>query len=261
MGLLARLRGRRSAGGEGVEISEQGGLRYLHLGTDTVQSAMRLTEPEELVLSYTRSMLAFLLFLPDPRRVVNIGLGGGSLAKWIYRNLPRAQQVVLELNPRVIACARQYFHLPPDGRRLRVVEADGAQWVAGHADCTDVVLVDGYDGKSQAVELATSGFYTAAAHCLHDQGVLVVNLWGNDRRFDDYLKRIEGAFEGQVCCIPAAQRGNIIVLAFKSQPSATRWDQLREQAHLLEERFSVEFPEFVEAMKRLNPHTSRRLII
>ena len=89
----------------------------------------------------------------------------------------------------------------------------------------------------------------------------MVNLWGNDRRFDDYLKRIEGAFEGQVCCIPAAQRGNIIVLAFKSQPVATRWDELRERARLLEEQFGVEFAEFVEAMKRLNPHTSRRLII
>ena len=106
IGLLSRLR-RRNAGGDGqVQISEQDGVRYLHLGTDTVQSAMRLSDPNELVLSYTRSMLAFLLFAPAPRRVVNIGLGGGSLAKWIYRHLPNAQQVVLELNPRVIACMR-----------------------------------------------------------------------------------------------------------------------------------------------------------
>ena len=62
-----------------------------------------------------------------------------------------------------------------------------------------------------------------------------MNLWGNDRRFDDYLQRIEGAFEGQVCCVPAAQRGNIIVLAFKQRPMATRWDELREQARGLEE--------------------------
>ncbi|HEU5282814.1 MAG TPA: hypothetical protein VFU53_03290, partial [Burkholderiales bacterium] len=87
IGLLSRLR-RRSTGGDGqVQISEQDGVRYLHLGTDTVQSAMRLSHPDELVLSYTRSMLAFLLFAPDPRRIVNIGLGGGSLAKWIHHHL------------------------------------------------------------------------------------------------------------------------------------------------------------------------------
>jgi spermidine synthase len=206
-------------------------------------------------------MLSFLLFAPEPRRLVNVGLGGGSLAKWIYRNLPRVEQVVLEINPRVIACARQYFHLPPDGSRLRVIAADGSQWVSRHTDCTDVIVVDGYDGRAQSAELTTTDFYADAARCMHASGMLVVNLWGNDRRFDDYLKRIEGAFDGQVCCVPAAQRGNIIVLAFKSRPVATRWDELRDQAHLLQRKYGVEFPEFVEAMKRLNPHTARRLLI
>jgi spermidine synthase len=86
------------------------------------------------------------LFVPEPQRVVNIGLGGGSVAKWIHKYLHGAQQVVLEIDPRVIAVARQYFCLPPDDRRLRVIEADGASWIAGQLDCADVVLVDGYDG-------------------------------------------------------------------------------------------------------------------
>jgi spermidine synthase len=177
IGLLSRLR-RRSTGGDGqVQISEQDGVRYLHLGTDTVQSAMRLSDPHELVLSYTRSMLAFLLFAPDPYRIVNIGLGGGSLAKWIHRHLTHAQQLVLELNPRVIACARQYFHLPEDDPRLRVLEADGAAWAAQHPDCCDLVLVDGYDGRSHAAELATPEFYASTARCLSVDGILVVNLW------------------------------------------------------------------------------------
>ena len=261
MGLLARLR-RRSAGDDGeVQISEQDGVRYLHLGTDTIQSAMRMDDPEELVLSYTRSMLAFLLFAPAPGRIVNIGLGGGSLAKWIYRHLTAAQQVVLEINPRVIACARQHFHLPSDDRRLRVLEADGAAWVAQHPQCCDVVLVDGYDGRSQATELASREFYASTARCLTEDGMLVVNLWGNDRRFDEYLQRIEAGFEGQVCCLPAAQRGNVAVLAFKRRPLATRWDELRATALALQTRYRVEFPDLVGSLKQLNPHTTRRLLI
>jgi len=261
MGLLARLR-RRRAGGDGeVQISEQDGVRYLHLGTDTIQSAMRMQDPDELVLSYTRSMLAFLLFSPVPGRIINIGLGGGSLAKWIHRHLSAAQQLVLELNPRVIACARQHFHLPPDDRRLRVLEADGAAWVAGHPDCCDVVLVDAYDGRSQATELATREFYADTARCLSQDGILVVNLWGNDRRFDETLQRIEAGFDGQVCCVPAAQRGNVAVLAFKRPPLATRWDELRATALALQARYGIEFPELVGSLRRLNPHTVRRLLI
>ena len=260
MRLLMRWRGRTPVG-EGVQISERDGMRYLHLGSETVQSGMSLEDPVELVLSYTRSMLSFLLFVPEPPRLLNIGLGGGSLAKWIHRHLVNTQQLVLEISPQVIACARSHFHLPRDDRRLRVLEADGARWVAEHGGCCDVILVDGYDGQSQATELCTREFYADAARCLDADGVLVVNLWGSDRRFDAHVGRIEAAFDGQVCCVPAAQRGNIAVLAFKRKPVATAWDELRTRAKRLEARYGIEFPRLVGSMKELNPHTVRRLLI
>jgi spermidine synthase len=260
--LLSGLRGRRRNGVDAsVEISEQGGIRYLHLGSTTIQSGMRLRDPDELVLSYTRSMMAFLLFVPEPERVVSVGLGGGSINKWMYRHFPRASQIVLELNPRVINAARQHFHLPPDDERLQVIQADGARWVAEHPDSADVILVDGYDGESQAEELATPEFYVAAAQALGRDGVLVVNLWGSDRHYDAYLQRIEAAFEGQVTCVPALQKGNIIVLAFRRRPLQSRWAELRERARVLEPRYELEFLRFVEVMKRLNPHTEKRLLI
>jgi spermidine synthase len=260
MGLFSRWRSRVPAAGS-VQISEQDGVRYLHLGSDTIQSGMRIGAPDELVLSYTRSMLAFLLFVPEPRRVVNIGLGGGSVAKWIHRFLRGTQQVVLEIDPRVIAVARQHFCLPADDMRLRVIEADGAAWIAHQPDCADVVLVDGYDGRSQVAELTTVEFYRNAARALRDNGILVVNLWGSDRRFDTYLQRIEGAFDGQVCCLPAVQRGNVIAMGFKRPPLATRWEELRERARALEAAYGLEFPQFVGMLKELNPHTARRLLV
>jgi spermidine synthase len=260
MGLIFGRRARVPASGS-VQISEQDGVRYLHLGSDTIQSAMRIGAPDELVLSYTRSMLAFLLFVREPQRAVNVGLGGGSLAKWIHRHLRDTQQVVLEIDPRVIAVARRYFHLPPDDRRLQVIQCDAARWIAEHPECADVVLVDGYDGRSQVAELASPEFYRDAARSLREEGVLVVNLWGNDRRFDAYLQRIEAAFEGRICCVPAAQRGNVIAIAFKRQPLATGWDELRARAARLEAAYGLEFPQFVGMLKQLNPHTTRRLLI
>lgn len=244
-----------------MQISERDGVRYLHLGSSTIQSGMRIGAPDELVLSYTRSMLAFLLFVPEPTRLINIGLGGGSIAKWIHRHLRSTQQVVLEIDPAVIAVSRQYFCVPPDDRRLRVIHCDGAHWISEHPECADVILVDGYDGRSQAAELASAPFYRNAARSLRASGVLVVNLWGNDRAFDTYLQRIESAFEGRVCCVPAVQRGNIAVLAFRQAPLATRWDQLRERARALEAAYSMEFAQMVGALRELNPHTPRRLLI
>ena len=62
---------------ESVYISEKFGVRTLHIGSDTVQSSMRLSKPNDLEVSYTRSMMGFLLFNPQPRSVLMIGLGGG----------------------------------------------------------------------------------------------------------------------------------------------------------------------------------------
>jgi spermidine synthase len=255
-------RGERRNGADArVQMSEENGIRYLHLGSDTVQSGMRVSAPDELVLAYTRSMMSFLLFVAEPARVVTIGLGGGSVNKWIYRNLPSSRQLAVELSPEVIDIARRYFCVPEDDERFSIVQGDGANWIAEHADSADLILVDGYDGVAQVDELSTAEFYAACSRALSSQGVLVVNLWGSDRRYGENLQRIEGAFEGQVVCVPALQKGNIIVLAFKRSPAQLRWDELRDKARALEAAYGLEFLRFVEVLRRLNPHTDKRLLV
>jgi spermidine synthase len=91
--------------------------------------------------------------------------------------------------------------------------------------------------------------------------VLVVNLWGSDRMYDANLQRIERAFDGQVCLLPAEQRGNVVVFAFRRAPGETRWAVLRERALALAERTGLEFPRFVDALRKLNPHDGKRLLI
>src|SRR5690606_10573719 len=119
---VSRIRSPRAAPrAPRIHFSESGGLRYLHLGGTAIQSAMRLDAPDDLALAYTRTMMAALLFHPEPRDVTLIGLGGGSLAKYIYRELPRARIVALEVDARVVTAARHMFHLPTGKRRLRVI--------------------------------------------------------------------------------------------------------------------------------------------
>jgi spermidine synthase len=243
-----------------VEVSEKDGIRSLHLGSETVQSSMKLADPIELVLSYTRAMMAFLLFNPRPQNILMIGLGGGSLAKFVCHHLPSAQITVVESQLRVIAAARQYFHVPPDDGRFRVELAEGSQWVAAHPRSCDVLLVDGYDGREQVPELSSESFYADARAALTDVGILVVNLWSSDSRFDAYLQRIERVFDA-LACVPAERRGNVIVLAFASSPKRPRWDDLRLRARALQARYGLEFLQFVEGLRELNPHTEGRLTL
>jgi spermidine synthase len=100
--------GKRRAGDEGLEVTEERGMRVLHLGSQAIQSAMRLSRPWDLELAYTRAMMGFLMFNSTPQDVLMIGLGGGSLAKFIRRQRPQTHLTAVEIDPRVIAAARSH---------------------------------------------------------------------------------------------------------------------------------------------------------
>ena len=105
-------------------------MRHLHVGGEAIQSAMRLDDPFALELDYTRCMMAFLLFHPQPRRALMIGLGGGSLAKFFHRRINGLRTHVVEYDDRVIATARALFHVPADDARLAIEHGDGVEALA-----------------------------------------------------------------------------------------------------------------------------------
>jgi spermidine synthase len=241
-----------------VEVSEKDGVRYLHLGSSTVQSAMRVADPAELVLSYTRAMMSFLLFTAAPAHAAMIGLGGGSLPKFFYHRMPGSRVTVIENNEKVIAVARQHFRVPEDDERFRVETGQGEFWVADHPGSCEVLMVDGYDSHAQVDALSTEDFYAAARRALEPDGVLVVNLWSSDSKFDACLQRMERCFE-TVICVPAERRGNVVALAFCRRPRELRWAALRSRARVLEAAYGLEFLRMVEGLRELNPHGDKEL--
>src|SRR5688572_14626331 len=162
-----------------IAVSDQRGYRTLHVGGEAIQSTMRLSDPWALALDYTRCMMAFLLFHPEPRQALMLGLGGGSLAKFFWKNLKKTAVHVVELDERVIAAARTQFALPPDDARLRVEVGDGAEALA--PECCDVLVVDAYHDEEHVQELASAEFYDAAFLALAEPGVMVVNFMDDDK--------------------------------------------------------------------------------
>ncbi len=119
-------------------IVDSGRRRFLHFDLDCVQSAMYLEDPNRLCLAYTRRMMTFLLFNRAPRHILLLGLGGGSLAKFCYESLPRAIIIAVEPNPDVIAL-REEFLIPAMTFAFRVVQADGADYIARLPPGEDVI--------------------------------------------------------------------------------------------------------------------------
>jgi spermidine synthase len=195
-----------------------GDRRTLEFAPGDVQSEMRLSRPDALVLAYARAMMCFVLFVPRPRHIVMVGLGGGSLAKFCYRHFPDCRITVLELRADVIAL-REQFCVPPDDDRFRVVHTDAAAWLAGiaanrvAAPAPDVILVDGFDEDGLPSPLSDAGFYQDCGRALAAGGVLVANVFTYDPRHDAVLGMLDAAFAGRTCRLDGVAGNNRIVFA------------------------------------------------
>jgi spermidine synthase len=196
-------------------IYEDDDLATLYFCIGSIQSQMKQDRPDHLVLSYTRTMMAFLLFNPSPKTIAMIGLGGGSMAKWCYRELPSTDITVAEINPHVIAL-RDYFYVPPDNERFRVICEDGAEYVARTYNELAVLLVDGFDADGQPPELCTQEFYHACWNALTPSGVLVVNLCGRGDRIN--ICRIKHVFDDRALVVVPHDGGNRVAFAWKEGP-------------------------------------------
>jgi spermidine synthase len=209
-------------------VTTRGNRRTLEFAPGDIQAEMLLSRPHALALAYTRAMMCFALFVPDPRHIVMVGLGGGSLLKFCYRHFPRARITVLELRADVIAL-RDEFQVPPDDARLRVLHADAVSYLATTPDTADVLIVDGFDQHGLPPGLANPVFYHDCRRVLVDGGVLVANVFTYDPRYRGVLEDLARAFDGRTCWFDKAAGNNRIVFALRSSSCATRAARLQRR--------------------------------
>jgi spermidine synthase len=203
----------------------------LHFGTEWVQGAMRIRKPDWLELEYAQQMMAWMLFVDNPQRIVQLGLGTAALTKFCYRQFPQASVTAIELNPSVIGICESMFKLPPNDERLAVHEMDAMDFVTDHANhgTIDVLQVDLYDATARGPVLDSVEFYQACAACLTTQGVMTVNLFGDHPSYAKNLKAMRFAFDS-ILCLPEVHDGNVVALAFKQSPATLDFPALYERA-------------------------------
>lgn len=233
-----------------ITLSEADGVRYLHFDSPWVQGAMRIARPFEIELDYVRDMMAWLLFMHAPPRILQLGLGAGALTKWCWKHLPDTQVTVVERDPEVVAACRRFFRLPPDDDRLQVRVEDAAQAVARREwqAAFGVLQVDLYDHEAQGPVLDSLGFYRQCRALLAPTGMLVVNLFGAGHRASARsIERLHQIFDDRVLLLPQTPAGNRVVLAFQGGRLAPTPEQLRTRAEFLDQDFSLGAHRWVQA--------------
>lgn len=252
---------RTVADGIQIDVSEKQGMRYLHLAQDDVQSVMRVKAPNELVLAYSRVMMGILLFNDEPQHAALIGLGGGSLAKFMYHYLPQLTLQVAELYPEVIVTARSLFSLPEDDARLQVHALGGEVLIPGLTRPMDIIFHDAFSATGIVRHLVSEDFLKQCHDKLSAHGAVVINLWGSDKHTPTYIERMKRIFAGGVLVLPAFPDKNRIVYAFKHAPTMTAYNELKAQAEKLEQAYPLDFSTIVSSIFASNIHHDKHLLL
>lgn len=242
-----------------VEVFEKSGGLALALGSETLQSLMDTREPTRLMLEYTRAMMGGLLW-GEPQRVLHLGLGGGSMLRFLRHYFPAMQHTVVELDADVIEAAHEHFLIPRTADNLRIIQGDGVEFVQSSEAYFDWILVDAFDAWQMVADMAREPFLHDCRQLLNPRGVLTLNFWRSDPHFAQRCRVVSHVFSRRVLKLPATPKGNVAMLAFKDMPlSQFAFADLMARAEDLENYCGVEMMDFVRRLRENNTHCGTHL--
>ncbi len=223
-----------------VTLSEEAGVRYLHLGSVWIQGGMRMRQPQVVEIDYVQRMLASLLWLPTEALgqglAVQLGLGAGAITRFTAQQL-KMDTTVVEINVQVVSANQVWFFLPA---AAEVVVGDAADWLAQAVPSSVRLLhVDLYDHEAAAPVLDDVSFYAACRAVLEEGGLMSVNLFGRHASFHDSIARIAAAFGShQVWSLRPTREGNTVVVAGRGVAVPAR-EVLAARAAVIEKRWGA----------------------
>ena len=246
-----------------LTFSEADRVRFLHFGSPWIQGAMYLNRPNQIVFEYVQQMMGWLLFLEAPQRVVQLGLGAAALTKFCYSNFPLADVLAVELNPEVIVAAHSMFRLPPEDRRLTLVQADAGTFIRQpqHRNWATVIQVDLYDEHARGPVLDSVSFYRACRAALQSPGMLTVNLFGDPENLPQSVQNLRDAFDGRVLTFAPVHQGNVVAFAFNGSTLKVPWEALYARAAWLEQCHGWPVSKWLAGLRMLNPQSRKILEI
>jgi len=235
-----------------VEIIENGDIRSLYFAGNVLQSSMSLSQPHKLVLSYTKFMMGSLLFNEYPKKILMIGVGAGSLLRFINHHFPDSRVDAIDYSDHIIDLAQGYFQLP-QSPQIGLECCDGFDYIKRLTDETyDLILIDAFTHKGMSSSIYCDPFFTLCAKHLSEDGLVSLNLWSGDTAKMDAVKTDLQHYFKSIVELPVPNRGNVICLAGKNPQLRKIMERDYVEISRLCLQFDIDFREIVKVCVKHN---------
>lgn len=231
-----------------VIVTEDNGLRTLQFERGGArQTVVRLGDPEHLELPYAPAAFTGLALCREPRRVLVVGLGGGTLPMFLRHYYPNATIDAVDIDPDVVRVAKEYFGFKEDAR-MRGIVGDGRAFIEKTREPYDILFLDAFGSDSVPPTLTTQEFLQAVRRAVRPDGVVVGNVWGREsnRLYDSMIRTYQEIFD-DLYILTVRGAGNMIVLALPRRLNLSR-EEFAAQARRVStaKRFRFDLGERVE---------------
>jgi spermidine synthase len=237
----------KKSGDMTVQVIQRDNRRELRFGNHITQSAISLSHPDVLQLDYTRAMMAAFLFVPQAANILHIGLGAGSLPRFIHHHFPQSKQVLVEVSAEVIEVAFRYFQFPVSPR-LQVVEDEGERYLHSADSRFDLIFLDAFHAEGVSQHLESEAFFGNLRDHLTPGGWLVNNVWGSDRANLDLVRLNLATLFPRMYSLSVRADSNVIFFA-AANSTAPSSEALIKRAETLSRETGIDLERLAERLK------------
>jgi predicted membrane-bound spermidine synthase len=212
-------------------------LSFQLKGWDYTESVTNLLDPDDLPLRYSQVMTISVIYPTQPKKILMIGLGGGSISTYLGRFMPETTIDTIEIDRRVIETAKKYFGLR-ESERMRYLDGDGRVFLNRSKDVYDLIIVDAYHGGYVPFHLLTKEFYALVKSRLAPGGAAAFNVHDGTKLYASTVKTLSEVFP----TIDIYPTGVGEVAAIVSPDAGFDKDALGSRTAELQERYKFRFP-------------------
>lgn len=208
-----------------LQVREREGVRYLE--SDRVpQATMRLSDGDS-TMPYSHAVGAAFLLNPEIRSSAMIGLGGGSVGRYLLPRVPGLTIEYVDIDPAVLDVARRFFHFQEEPR-MKVAILDGRRFLQDSPKTWDLIYCDAYIGQSVPFHLTTVEFLDEVQRHLKPGGVFGLNLAGglNDDFSQAMYRTVRARFDS-VYVFPVPRAPNVLIMASRTATTVDPEDLVR----------------------------------